>query len=287
MHEFDLIKTYFQDKFLSARKDIILGSGDDCALLSPPKNQLLAVSTDTLISNVHFPHDLAPDKIASRALCVNLSDLAAMGAKPAWFTCALSLTHQEKNTHWLKKFSQGLLKTAKAYDISLIGGDLTRSTVLSMTIQVMGFVPKHLALHRGNAKVGEAIYVSGKLGYPVLKKYYYQPTPRIDLGLALRGKSKCAIDISDGLIADLTHILKASKVGAEIYLNTIPLVHPQGLTTGDDYQLCFTGPKNLKIKNIKDIACIGQIVKKPGLKIYFSQENKKIYTVTQTGYQHF
>lgn len=287
MHEFELIKTYFQDKFFSPRKDIILSSGDDCALLNPPQDQLLAVSMDTLISGVHFPKDLSPDKIGHRVLAVNLSDLAAMGAQPAWFTCALSLTPKENTPQWLKQFSAGLLKTAQKYQISLIGGDLTRSKILSITLQVHGFVPPQLVLRRDQAKIGEYIYLSGKLGYSVLTHYYHQADPCIALGLALRGKSHCAIDISDGLIADLSHILKSSKVGAELYLNQIPLVHPHGLYAGDDYELCFTAPKDLKIKGFKNIRCIGKIIKKPGLKIYYTEKNKKLYTVPQTGYQHF
>lgn len=290
LNEFELIKKYFQNNNFPKRKDVILGSGDDCALLKPPKDQLLAVSIDTLISGVHFPTDLAPDEIAYKALAVNLSDLAAMGAEPAWFTCALSLTQKEANKRWLKLFSAGLSETAREYHIALVGGDLTKSTVMSITIQVHGFVPKNLALRRDKAKAGDYIYVSNTLGIPVLQDFYTRPIPRISLGLALRGKSACAIDISDGLIADLSHILKASHVGARLYLDKIPLAHPDGLFSGDDYELCFTGPKNLNLR-LKDtgcaIACIGKIEKKSGLRIYLSEQNKTLYTVKKSGYTHF
>jgi thiamine-monophosphate kinase len=288
MHEFDIIKKYFQNKLFPNRKDIILGSGDDCALLKPPKNELLAVSIDTLIEGVHFHKNFDPREVGYKSLAVNLSDLAAMGATPAWFTCALSLTNAQKKTAWLKNFTRGLKEAAHQYNISLVGGDLTKSKLLSITIQVHGFVPPQTALQRNQAKAGDYIYVSGKLGRPILSNYTSRPHPRIQLGLALRGKSTCAIDISDGLIADLSHLLKASRVGASLYLDKIPLVHPDGLYAGDDYELCFTGPKNLILKNIDcEYSCIGKIEKKMGLKIYYSEHNKKLYTIKKSGYQHF
>jgi len=288
MHEFDIIKKYFQKNISPKRTDIILGSGDDCALLMPPKNQLLAVSIDTLIEGVHFPKNLDAYEIAHKSLAVNLSDLAAMGASPAWYTCSLSLTTNYNNSTWLKKFARGLKDIAHYYKISLVGGDLTKSKILSITIQVHGFVPKKFALQRNQAKPGDYIYVSGKLGKSILNNFTSRPEPRIQLGLALRGKSACAIDISDGLIADLTHLLTKSKVGATIYVDKIPLVHPDGLYGGDDYELCFTGPKNLNLRNIDcEYTCIGKIENKRGLRIYLSEHNKKLYTIKKSGYQHF
>ena len=283
MNEFEIIRTYFQT-LTGNRKDVILGPGDDCALLKVPPDQLLAVSIDTLISGIHFPLDLAAYEIGYKSLAVNLSDLAAMGAMPAWFSCALTLN--ENNPEWLKNFSQGLKDIAQRYQVSLIGGDLTQGKILSITIQVHGFVPENAALKRHTAKIGDSIYVSGKLGYSVLKKYYHCPEPQIELGCLLRGKATSAIDISDGLLADLSHLLNASKVGAHIYLDQIPLVHPDGLFSGDDYELCFTGPSNLSVPG-HNIFCIGKITLDKALKIYFSENDKRLYTPAHMGYKHF
>jgi thiamine-monophosphate kinase len=281
MNEFAVIGKYFQNHPLN-RSDVILGSGDDCALLKIPSDQLLAVSVDTLISGVHFPDDLAPYEIGYKSLAVNLSDLAAMGAEPAWFTCALTLSHIEEN--WLGDFSRGLFECAKKYNIQLVGGDLTKGKVLSITIAVNGFVPHKLALKRSGAKIGDFIYVSGKLGEAYSKNYYYRPEPKINLGLALRGKANSAIDISDGLLGDLNHILESSDVGASIYLDKIPLVTLDGLTAGDDYELCFTAPENLNIPEY-EIYCIGKIEAEKGVRVY--QKDGSLYQVKKSSYQHF
>lgn len=287
MNEFDIIKKFFRQQS-TYRKDVVLGSGDDCALLKIPQDQLLAVSMDTLISGVHFPKDLSAYEIGYKSLAVNLSDLAAMGAEPAWFTCSLSLPNFDEN--WCRDFSEGLFDLAHQYHIQLIGGDLTRSEILSITIQVHGFVPEKLALRRDGAKSGDIIYVSGKLGYGVLKKYYHRPEPRINLGLALRGKAHSAIDISDGLIADLSHILEESHLGASIYKDKIPVVHDEALTNGDDYELCFTAPAELKLESDPSlstyhISCIGQIESQAGLRIY--NLDKTLWVPDKFGYQHF
>jgi thiamine-monophosphate kinase len=283
MNEFEIIKTYFQQESLH-RKDVILGSGDDCALLKPPRDQLLAVSIDTLISGVHFPKDLSAYDIGYKSLAVNLSDLAAMAAEPAWFTCALTLPHVDEK--WLKDFSKGLFDLANLYNVQLIGGDLTQGEILSITIEVHGFVPEKFALKRSGAKIGDAIYISGKLGYPVLNNYYYKPHPRVNLGLALRGKANSAIDISDGLIADLSHILKSSHVGASIYLDKIPMIHEEALTAGDDYELCFTASSHLELELCKDqITCIGQIEEEKELRVY--QSDGALVSFKKSGYLHF
>ena len=290
LDEFTIIQNYFYNKQTSltqSRSDILLGSGDDCALLTIPSEQSLAVSMDTLISGVHFPTDCSPDNIARQALSVNLSDLAAMGAEPAWFTCSLTLPNHNNNPDWLEKFSEGLFDVAHKFKIVLIGGDLVQGDTLSITIQVHGFVPFTLALRRDNAKPGESIYISGKLGQAVLSNYYHVPKPRVKLGLALRGISQCAIDISDGLISDLNHILKKSQVGANIYLDKIPLVHEAGLYAGDDYELCFTAPANLKISGF-DIVEIGYITAEKNLRVY--KPDGSLYdmtTISQSGYRHF
>lgn len=284
MNEFEIIQQYFQNSrnFPIKSKQVFLGSGDDCAILKIPPNQLLAVSIDTLISGVHFPKDFKPYDIGYKSLAVNLSDLAAMGAEPAWFTCAVSLVNNQKK--WLSEFAQGLADCAKKYKVVLVGGDITKSKILSISISINGLINPHQILKRSGAKVGDAIYISGKLGVAHAKKYYYRPEPKINLGLALRGKAHSAIDISDGLVADLSHILDASKVGASLYLDKIPLVSPAGLVSGDDYELCFTGPANLKIKGHK-IYCIGKIESQKGLRIY--NKNGSLYKIKNMGYRHF
>ena len=287
MNEFDIIKKFFRQQS-NHREDVVLGGGDDCALLKTPQDQLLAVSIDTLISGVHFPKDLAAYEIGYKSLAVNLSDLAAMGAEPAWFTCALSLPNFDEN--WCKDFARGLFDLADQYHIELIGGDLTRSKILSITIQVHGFIPEKSALRRDGAKSGDKIYISGKLGYGILKKYYHRPEPRINLGLALRGKAHSAIDISDGLIADLSHILESSNLGASIYIDKIPVVHEDALTSGDDYELCFTAPAELKLESdpklsIYNISCIGQIESEKRLRVY--KPDNTLWISEKLGYQHF
>lgn len=281
MNEFGIIKKYFQQSPVN-RSDVLLSSGDDCALLNVPPNQLLAVSIDTLISGVHFPVDFSPYDIGYKSLAVNLSDLAAMCAEPAWFVCALTLPNNDEA--WLREFSNGLLDCAKKYKIQLVGGDLTRGNRLSITITVHGTVPEKQAVKRSGAKVGDYIYVSGKLGKAFAKKYYYRPEPKVELGLALRGKIHSAIDISDGLIADLGHILESSHVGARLFLDEIPLECEEGLTSGDDYELCFTGPEDLIIEGHK-IYPVGKIESEKGLRIL--KKDGGFLNIEKTGYRHF
>jgi thiamine-monophosphate kinase len=287
MNEFDVIKHFFQCRE-SIRSDVIVGSGDDCALLKIPEGNVLAVSTDTLISDVHFPADWDGYDTASKALACALSDLAAMAAQPAWFVCALTLP--DINLHWLQDFANGLFDFAKPFELDLVGGDLTCGKSLSITITVHGFVPPTLALRRDAAKVGETVYVSGKLGAPSFAKYRHIPYPQINLGLALRGKSYCAIDISDGLAADLSHILKASHVGAHIDLASLPIIkelnnnYEIALTGGDDYQLCFTAPPGLVIDG-HDVTSIGTIESELGLRLY--APDGALVELKKKGYQHF
>jgi len=281
MNEFEIIKKYFQRSPVS-RPDVILGSGDDCALLKIPADQLLAVSTDTLISGIHFPVDFPPYDIGYKALAVSLSDLAAMSAEPAWFTCALTLVQAE--SYWLDEFAKGLFDCAKKFNVQLVGGDLTHGTALSMTVTVHGFVPQKDAVKRSGAKVGDIIYLSGKLGGAFSKKFYHRPEPKIELSLTLRGKIHSAIDISDGLVADLSHILNASDVGASLFLDKIPLVSEEGLTSGDDYELCFTAPENLVLPNL-GVYPIGKIESEKGLRII--QQDGSLLNINKTGYKHF
>lgn len=266
--EFGLIENYFTELGPADNTLLPLRVGDDCALLNIPAGQQLATSIDTLVAGVHFPAQADPYNISRRALRVTVSDLAAMGAQPLAFTLALTLPAADPD--WLAAFSRGLRADAEAFAIALIGGDTTAGPVLTITIQVLGLVPAGAALLRSGARPGDAVLVSGTLGdaHAALaclevadaelnaeQRYwldrYYTPAPRLALGAALRGLASAAIDVSDGLAADLGHILRRSAVGAVLELDTLPLsdalrIHPQArtfaLSGGDDYELCFTVP---------------------------------------------
>lgn len=305
MNEFEIIQKFFTQSL--KREDIILGSGDDCALVY--SNQPIAITTDTLIEGVHFLKNTSAYDIGYKALAVNLSDLAAMGAEPAWITIALTIP--EANELWLTEFSQGLFELANRFKIQLIGGDLTKGS-LQMTISAYGFIPASKALRRNAAIPGDLIYVTHTIGdaalalsfllkkttppQTILKKLT-QPEPRIEIGKKLREIAHAAIDISDGLAADLNHILKKSHVGAILYVDQLPLSHflcesvssidaiEFALYGGDDYELCFTIPPD-KINDLSfDCTCVGEITKNTGLNLLFS-DGKKYYGKKQ-GYQHF
>lgn len=299
-NEFELIKQFTSHPTLIKRPDVILGPGDDCALLQTPANQLLAVSIDTFTVGTHFFAETAAYDIGYKALAVNLSDLAAMGADPAWYTCAL--TFDKQDNHWLREFADGMFDLAKQFNVQIVGGNLARGP-LSISIAIHGFVPPGKALRRDGAKPGDAIYISGQIGAAALAlrqlknqetcpshllAYLHRPKPRITLGLLLRGKAHSAIDISDGLVADLGHILEASKVGASIFIDRLPTlseVKPYidlALSGGDDYELCFTAPPGLMLE---DITCIGYIDEKPGIRIY--ESDGSLYSLKQAGYKHF
>lgn len=269
--EFSLIARYF-DRVRSSRLDVETGIGDDCALLNIPEKQTLAISTDTLVAGNHFLPDIDPADLAYKALAVNLSDLAAMGADPAWLTLALTLP--EVDEPWLEAFSDSLFELLNYYDMQLIGGDTTRGP-LSMTLGIHGYVPAGRALKRSGAKPGDWIYITGTpgdsaAGLAVLQnrlllseeadaryfiKRHLRPTPRILHGQALRDLASAAIDLSDGLISDLGHIVKASGCGARVDVDTLPksaamIRHVNAeqalrwaLSGGEDYELCFTVPE--------------------------------------------
>ena len=269
--EFSLIARYF-DRVRSSRLDVETGIGDDCALLNIPEKQTLAISTDTLVCGNHFLEDIDPADLAYKALAVNISDLAAMGADPAWLTLALTLPSVDEA--WLAAFSDSLFEQLNYYDMQLIGGDTTRGP-LSMTLGIHGYVPLGRAIKRSGAKPGDWIYVTGTpgdsaAGLAILQKRlsvadsddaaylvrrHLRPTPRILQGQAMRDRASAAIDLSDGLISDLGHILKASQCGARIDLDAIPLSEPMrrhvdsdqalrwALGGGEDYELCFTVPE--------------------------------------------
>lgn len=242
------------------RADVLLGIGDDAALLQPPAGQQLAVTADTLNAGVHFPQDTDACDVGWKALAVNLSDLAAMGAEPAW--CTLSLSLPDNNAQWLDGFIDGFLTLAHEHRISLIGGDTTRGP-LSIAVTAIGLVDAGRALRRAGACVDDDIWVSGTLGDaaaalaawpsapPELRQRLDRPQPRVALGRKLLGTAHAAADVSDGLLADLGHICRASGVGAEVWLPMLPAsktlnaveggdVPAWQASGGDDYELCFT-----------------------------------------------
>ena len=247
-----------------------LGIGDDAALLNMPADQQLVVATDTLVESVHFPPQASSEHIATRALCVNLSDMAAMGARPRWFTLALTLPATMASTQWLESFSRGLATVAEQYDIALVGGDTTAGP-LTISLTLLAEVPVAQSLRRDGAKPGDTLYVTVTLGDGAaaleiinrgdlahserLLTRFYQPQPQIEAGIRLRNVASACIDISDGLIADLGHICKASGVRSDIQTELLPIhqelhqLWPQqavdwALSGGDDYQLCFTVPQS-------------------------------------------
>lgn len=308
MNEFQIIQDFFNQQKMH-RDDVTLGIGDDAAIVSIPADHQLVITTDTLVENVHFLANTAPFDIGYKSLAVNLSDLAAMGATPTWITLALTLP--QKDPHWLSEFSRGLMTLAAQYNIELIGGDLTRGP-LTITIQAHGVVPNHQALRRDQAKPGDLIYITHTLGNAALALELMQqnkiipeslstclnrPEPRITIGKKLLTIAHAAIDISDGLAADLSHILAQSQVGAEINIEQLPIskqlleiTSPEhaltlALTGGDDYELCFTIPPD-KIQMLDfDCTCIGHITAKKGLHLRYANGN--LYAGTLRGYQHF
>ncbi len=317
MDEFSLIDQYWNQE-QTFRQDVLLGIGDDCALLKVPEQQVLAVSMDTLLADVHFPADALAQNIGYKSLAVNLSDLAAMGAKPAWGM--LSITLPAIDEQWINAFYEGFSRLAKAYSMQLVGGDTTQGT-LAVTIQVMGFVPKQGALRRNNAQIGDKIIVTGKLGAAALglQVYYkklllsktaeqealnalHYPTPAISQGRYLiEIGAHAAIDISDGLLADLGHILKKSAVSAIIDTDAIPLAAclqeislEQALqyacSGGDDYQLCFTlsADKVDLLKNMEGAySVIGEVIPLQSPLIEVVGKHKEILSAGSSGYIHF
>ena len=284
MDEFSLINTFFKS-LGHHRDDVIVGIGDDAACLDIPKGMQLLVSCDTLVSDVHFLSTWDPYDIAYKAVMVNVSDIAAMGANPCWLMLALTLPDLDKS--WLERFSSGLNDALNQYNIALIGGDTTRGP-LAMTLTIHGLVSKGKAVRRSGAAVGDMIYVSGLLGAAalavesrhhqemnaidtaIIMKKLLHPVPRIDLVKDLNAFATAAIDISDGLSADLNHICEASHVGACLTLDTIP-VHPLvkkykgknalafALRGGDDYELCFTVSQKNEKKFLSRLAQLGLI----------------------------
>ncbi|MEW5903457.1 MAG: thiamine-phosphate kinase [Pseudomonadota bacterium] len=318
MSEFDLIDRYFKRPTPGA----VLGVGDDAALLRVAPGMELAVSTDMLVGGTHFYLDADPRLLGHKALAVNLSDLAAMGAQPRWATLSLALPQAHED--WLRAFSEGFFALADAHGVELVGGDTTRGP-LNLNVTILGEVPQGQALRRSGAQVGDDIWVSGTLGEAALGLAHLQsrvelpegarqsalaalqqPQPRVALGLALRGIAHSAIDVSDGLLADLGHILQASGVAAELRYDRLPkpsffastddshdaLAQECVLSGGDDYELCFTVPLAQR-ENIAALAerlhlpltRVGQIVSGTGCKVR-AADGHVIHT-EKVGYDHF
>ncbi|WP_232822290.1 thiamine-phosphate kinase [Salinicola sp. CR57] len=265
MSEFDLIARYLSRPAAAGRSDVVVGNGDDCAVLALSPGQQLAVSVDTSVVDVHFPHDAPPAAIGHRALAVALSDLAAMGARARW--CCLALTLPAADPAWLEAFADGFRELAERSGCELVGGDVTRGA-LTIGVTVHGEVPAGQALRRRGAREGDLVAVTGYPGraaaglarwqqgerdleHPLLEAYL-RPEPRLAAGESLRGLATSAIDISDGLLADLQHLLSASGVGARLDLEALPLATPlratlelddvrqRVLNGGDDYELLVT-----------------------------------------------
>jgi thiamine-monophosphate kinase len=299
------------------REDVLLGIGDDAALLRVPDGHDLALSTDTLVAGVHFPPETAPADIGWKALAANLSDLAAMGATPAWCTLALTLPHADAD--WLDAFLDGFCELADAHEVALVGGDTTRGP-LAMTLAVHGFVPAGQALRRDRAQAGEDVWVTGTLGDAAgalrqwrggglqsakLRFRLDRPTPRIAAGISLRGLASAAIDLSDGLAADLGHVLAASGVGAELELGRLPTSRTLAehfadeaarwrlqLSGGDDYELCFTAPSAHALEIERVLAecelpatVIGRTTREPGLRLL--TPDGEAFVHAGTGFEHF
>lgn len=319
--EFDLIARIRARA--TVRDDVVLGIGDDAALLVVPAGQQLVVAMDTLNADVHFPEDTAPADIGWKALAVNLSDLAAMGAEPAW--CTLSLSMPQADVAFVDGFLDGFLALARQHDVALVGGDTTRGPV-SICVTVHGFVEAGTALRRDAARIGDDIWVSGTLGDaagglvqwakrgqvhfsaksepdPFLLARLNRPTPRIALGRALRGIASACIDVSDGLLADLGHLCDASEVGAQVNIDALPTSEGlraafdrqmrQGLqaTGGDDYELCFTAPPEARVavdsaaRELElELVRIGIIVATPGVA---TRTAEGAWSAPAAGWVHF
>ncbi len=316
--EFELIDKYFSRPDAEF-ENVIQGIGDDSAVVRIPTDKQLVISTDTLLENVHFSSETAPIDIGYKSLAVSLSDLAAMGAKPEF--AMLNLSVPKADDHWLKQFSSGFYEIADQFNVALIGGD-TVNGPLGITVTAFGSVDEGECVLRSGAQPGDGIYVTGTLGDAALglllaggsldvsdknAKYLLQrlnrPSPRVEVALSLRKHATSAIDISDGLVADLTHVIEQSGVGAEIELECVPISNAyrlvlkeigwdHALSGGDDYELCVTVPENSEahIANLKwidgvKLTRVGTITESSGL--VFRDSRQEIYHPEHSGYSHF
>lgn len=316
--EFELINNFFSSHFSSSHNQVdetlLIDNGDDAAAVLVEPDHALLTCVDTLVAGVHFPEDAPVESIGFKSLAVNVSDIAAMGGVPKWATLALTIPEYDKS--WLEAFSKGFFKIANQYGIKLIGGDTTKGP-LTVSVQLMGIVEQDKQLLRGGAKVGDKIFVTGRLGeagigldswqkktdLSEIAQCYHDrlnyPEPQLEIGRKIRELASAAIDISDGLASDLIHILDASKVGAKIYEDNIPLPRlpnillprtllQYALYSGDDYQLCFTASPEyaenvLSISN--EITEIGEVIS--GSKLILESKSGAENIVTADGYNHF
>jgi thiamine-monophosphate kinase len=317
MGEFDLIKQFFKRGV--PQPGVVMGIGDDCAVLAPTPATQWLVSSDMLVEGRHFLSTVDPQRLGHKALAVNLSDLAACGATPRAFTLALALPRADPV--WLAGFSQGLFALADAHGIALVGGDTTQGP-LNICITVIGEAPAGAALLRSGAGVGDDLYVSGQLGdarlalqvfrgtlslagesFEQVRRAMECPQPRVALGQALRGVASSAIDISDGLLGDLGHILQASGVGARLSVDELPrsavlatlplaLQREFGLAGGDDYELLFTAPPTVRaavqqaaLRSATPLTRIGHIEVAAGLRLVDAQG--QILPLSFSSFDHF
>lgn len=316
--EFELIERYFRDCG-AARSDVIAGIGDDAALVAVPPDTELVVATDTLVAGVHFPQGAPAASIGHRALAVNLSDLAAMGARAAWALLALTIPRAEEA--WLAEFAAGLAALARAHGVALVGGDTTRGP-LTVTVQLLGTVPPGAALRRCGGRAGDALFVSGTpgdaaaglaleerrlaaepLALAYLRERFLRPTPRMALGERLRGHASACIDVSDGLLGDAGKLARASQTGVEISFAAVPVSEPLvravgeeqartlALTGGDDYELLFAVHPEKVSAMLADLpperwgyTRIGALRAAPGAEVL---REGTVMQFSHSGYQHF
>jgi thiamine-monophosphate kinase len=305
LNEFELIQKFFAAQTV-ARDDVAIGIGDDAAVLAPPPGKQLVVTTDTLVEGVHFLPDADSAAVGHKALAVNLSDLAAMGATPAWFL--LNIVLPASDEAWLRGFCEGLFALAGMHNVQLVGGNTARGPRV-IAIEAHGFVEEGEAVRRIGAEPGDSIYVTGELGdaalalqhllgkrrlpdadFAAVRSRSERPTPRVREGVLLHRFATSAIDVSDGLVADLGHILEASGTGALVVRDRIPLSDTYrkhiadigwdpALSGGEDYELRWQSKFGCRV------TCIGEIVSGPGLQILDAAGNA--YRPTSAGYQHF
>ncbi|MEZ5439231.1 MAG: thiamine-phosphate kinase [Lysobacteraceae bacterium] len=312
--EFDLIECI--RRRIGAQADVVLGIGDDAAIVTPLPDRQLVVCTDTLVKGVHYPPETRAADVGWKSLAVNLSDLAAMGARPRWVT--LALTMPESSGGWLEEFLDGFLELAVTHGVALVGGDTTRGPE-SITVTAFGSVPPDQALRRDAAQLGDDLWVTGTLGDAALALQHWRetgridndllaarlnrPTPRIAFGLALRGIAHAAIDVSDGLLADAGHVARASSLGIELHTDALPAsdelaamsaLARQGLQLagGDDYELCFSAPVE-KASQVQSVAAacdvrvtrIGRLVDGSGMRVL--GPGGQVLSLSEQGYRHF
>ena len=307
MDEFELIRRFFSRH--SDSPLVVAGVGDDGAVIQPAAGRELVTVIDTMVAGTHFPVDMDAGDIGYRIVAVNLSDIAAMGAVPRWMTLALTLV--EADPEWLDEFAAGLYEAAGEWDVVLAGGDTTKGNQLVTSIQMSGDLAPGTALYRSGAKAGDTIYVTGTLGDAAaglsrlsevpcrnyLARRFARPTARVAVGSALAGIAHAAIDVSDGLVADLAKVLEASRAGAELELHHLPLSQElldavgreqalqHAMGGGDDYELCFTLPESLLPADIaSEVTAIGRITAETGL---VCRDGDSVVPFDDTGYRHF